>query len=155
MFEPKLIEMVAAAAHRQWCERMAAEGWHRARAFQEHLREHDALVDFSELSPEDRFEALDAARSALETLTDELCYPRGPDRPFSVIELRKGLKVMPGRNVEIQGCGPDAIGVIEDWSVDPATGRVRTVMVRWPSGDTIEHESEMGELKRVAPASKG
>jgi hypothetical protein len=152
MFEPLLIENVAAAAHHEWCQRMCADGWRSAKAFREDFREHDALVEFAELSPEDRHEALGAARSALESLAEEIRYDRGADRPFSVSELRKGLPVKPGRGVTIEGCGSDAVGVVEDWTVDPVTELVGTVTVRWPSGDTVEHESLMCELKRVESA---
>jgi len=136
---------LAALAHRLWCERMAALGWRSGPTYDEERRTHDALVPFEELGPVDqRSTALGVPGTEIvEMLRDIPGYTRGVSREFALQELRFGLHVTFTGNRREQG-------TVESWEADPDwPGCVRSITVRWESGEVIVHPAAECEVARV------
>ncbi len=140
---------VAAAAHRCWCDHMAAHGWRYGPRYDEAARTHDALRPFEALDRHDRRLTLAAVRATelVRLLAAAVDYPRGPDREFTVEEMRVGLPV-----AMVPAPGEEAAegerGVVESWETDKE-GELRLIRVRWPEGELSEHYPGARELRRV------
>ncbi len=140
---------VAAAAHRWWCDHMAADGWRYGPRYDEAARTHDALRPFEALDRHDRRLALNAVRAMdlARLLAGAVDYPRGPDREFTVEEMRAGLPVAMVPTPGEEEAEADR-GVVESWETD-AEGDLRLIRVRWPDGEVSEHHPAARELRRV------
>lgn len=148
-----LTVQLAAIAHGLWCARMRAEGWRRGRRYDAARRTHDALVPYERLGPQDRR----AARIGIEAcgvesrLAEAIEYPRGPDRPLSLREMRIGCEVVfcregPPRSRHAVPA-PD-IGRIVGWTVD-ARGTLHLIRVRWPGGEVARYTPWERALARL------
>ncbi|CAG0985581.1 hypothetical protein PHYC_02004 [Phycisphaerales bacterium] len=142
-------EGFAALAHQVWCERMQRAGWRYGPAYNETERTHDALVPFEKLPASDR-RSTRAAILALEVedlVFESIEYPRGPDREFTLSEMRVGLPVQ---------CEPGPeIGKIVSWETDPGDEALRLIRVRWPDGSLSEHFPPERELRRLSLRFEG
>lgn len=140
---------VAAVAHRCWCDRMAAHGWRYGPRYDEGERTHDALRPFEALDRHDRRLTLAAVRSMelARLLAAAVDYPRGPDREFTVEEMRAGLPVAmipaPGEEEAVADRG-----LVESWETDEE-GDLRLIRVRWPGGEVSEHHPAAREVRRL------
>lgn len=153
------VMLLAAVAHRCWCASMAEGGWHPG-GYDPQRRTHDALVAFEHLPDRDR-RATCQAIEALELdrmLAGAVEYDRGPCREFVLGELRPGLPVVWADSDPAPPSAPhrgpgeqDASdrGVVESWEVDPGTGGLALIRVRWASGELSEHYPSERELRRV------
>ncbi len=140
---------VAAAAHRCWCDRMAADGWRYGPRYDEAARTHDALRPFEALDRHDRRLTLNGVRAMelARLLAGAVDYPRGPDREFTIEEMRAGLPVAMVPAPGDEGVESDR-GLVESWETD-AGGALRLIRVRWPDGELSEHHPAARELQRV------
>jgi hypothetical protein len=78
----------------------------------------------------------------VDRIRDVAEYPRGPDREFSVAELCVGMRVT--SNLQ-----PGPCGTVETWEADPEwPAMLRTITVRWDSGEVNEHVAAERELMR-------
>ncbi len=137
------IEQIARQAHAAWCGKMIREGWAPAEEYNEVTRTHDALVPFDELSRRDALTALRAAEfDGVEMLASIIDYSRGPDRDFTLEEMRVGLPVI------CVDDDPPIRGEVTDWISDEQ-GRLMTIIVRWSDGGVTEHPAFAGELARA------
>lgn len=131
---------------------MARDGWSKG-PFDQNTRQHDALVPFEELTRADRHAvALYVSGEQFEeTLPRLLEYPRGPQRPFQIEEIKRGLKVaycpegLPATTSEID---PSDVGVIESWDVDTKHD-ITVVRVRWADGTIEAYSPWEGVLARI------
>lgn len=140
---------VAAAAHRCWCDHMAAHGWRYGPRYDEAARTHDALRPFEALDRHDRRLTLGAVRATelARLLAAAIDYPRGPDREFTVEEMRVGLPVaMVSAPGDDEGVADR--GVVESWETDQE-GELRVIRVRWADGERSEHHPGARELRRA------
>jgi RyR domain len=140
---------VAAAAHRCWCDHMAAAGWQYGPRYDEAARTHDALRPFAALGRHDRRLTLSAVRAMelARLLAGAVDYPRGPDREFTVEEMRAGLPIAMVPAPGDEGVESDR-GVVESWETD-AAGDLRLIRVRWADGEVAQHDPAARELRRV------
>ncbi len=146
--------LIARAAHELWCLRMREQEWRYGSVYDEAKRLHDALVPFENLGRDDRLEALRAVDglALVEQLPRELIYDRGPERQFTAAEMRVGLRVSWAKDVADPKADPAGeFGSVESWEIDPATGEVLEVRVRWDDGELSEHVASACELRRVKP----
>lgn len=149
-----IVLALAAIGHRMWCEMMVAQGWRRGPKYDAARREHDALVPFEALSEHDkRLVCLAIAADKIpQRLEKAVEFPRGPDREFSLDELRVGLSVTwadwipkpEGRRMEIVERGQ-----IVSWDTDPSTAAPSMIRVRWESGEVSEHHPSERDLQRL------
>ncbi|MBX3406390.1 MAG: hypothetical protein KF869_06470 [Phycisphaeraceae bacterium] len=156
MKDDPTLRLVAHAAHECWCERMRARGWHAAAAYSEPDKAHDALQPFDSLSLPDQRRTLRALRCEdIGTfLADLLDYPRGePGVPELQIEdMVIGRAV---RRIADDGAGAAGLasrGHIVSWSINPDTGELDLVRVRWDDGSESEHTPPERELTLDGPA---
>lgn len=143
-----LAEHIAAVAHEAWRRRMTYAGWVAGSHYSEPGKVHDALVPFEELNPADRRATLSSVR--LEKMEAKLAalveYPREPDRPFTLEEMRPGLSVTSAIEA---GPASTEHGVVESWEADE-DGTLRMIQVRWDDGDLTEHHPAARELRRAS-----
>lgn len=149
MTQPGVFAELAAIAHRLWCEQMAASSWRSGSIYDERNHTHDAMVPFENLNRHDRRRAIRAVEYAgvADQLVRLIDHQRGPDREFTVEEVRVGLPV---EFTESPGTPrPDAErGSVESWETDDE-GDLRLIRVRWPDGELSEHHPVARELRRV------
>ena len=142
-------EQLAAVAHLCWCASMQNQGWRYGPAYDPDHKTHDALIAFERLPGKDRDATVFAVRSAdveryLATL---VFYPRGPERPFEVGELRDGLPV--GLAKDLDPVGSER-GTVIGWKVGP-DGALQEIRVRWSDGSEQVHHPSERELRRLEP----
>lgn len=128
---------------------MRSDGWKFGTQFDGQRRMHDALRPFDELADADRAALRVCLQddSVLDGIADAVSYPRGPARPFTATELRKGLRV---GFVEDDGTlnESEPLGRVSGWTFD-AADIVETVSVVWDDGEESIHANAEGELYRV------
>jgi len=125
------------------------QGW-RHGPYDAEQKLHDALVEFGELSAEDRVRTLDMVRDhQLEPwLAGLVDYDRGPWRAFTLSEMRPGLRVCQPKDPDAPA-DPADIGVVESWSVDPEANALSAITVRWSDGSATVHHPGARELRRL------
>lgn len=151
-FDP--VDELARIAHELWRTRMVSRGWSHGPRYDEAQRTHDALVPYAGLCPRDREEArLSIGALGLEkVLADEIDYPRGPERPLTLEEMRAGLPVTYAKDLEVEEGGrpgPMERGVVESWETDPTSGDLKCVRVRWADGLLSAHMPAERDLRRI------
>lgn len=141
------VASLAAAAHACWCRSMAEQGWSPGPAFDPAQRRHDALVRFERLAAKDRLATIDRVASAglARAAADLVSYDRGPARPFRAEDMRPGLAVV---FLSSDRVTPLAEGRVESWEIDPASGELELIRVRWDDGSSSSHHPDSGELGR-------
>ena len=137
---------LAELAHRLWCQGMIAEGWSPG-PFDAAKKTHDALVKFEDLDIVDRHSTVIGVESLeiVDRLRAVVDYPRGDDREFCAGELSVGLRV---------GFSDDAdqLGTVLSWEEDSKwPGCLRTITVRWDSGEVNVHGAAEREIRRLSP----
>lgn len=136
-------EQIARQAHAAWCGKMIREGWTPGEEYSPMGRTHDALVPFEQLSRRDALAALRAAEfDGADLLASIIDYRRGPDRDFTLEEMRVGLAVI------CVDDDPPIRGEVTDW-VSDERGQLMTIIVRWTDGAVSEHPAFAGELARA------
>lgn len=152
MTKEMLLTELARIAHELWRLRLIAEGW-RLGTYRPEDKAHDALVSFEQLSRGDRL-ALQAHVSdehIEQALTDDLRYPRGPDRPLLIEDMVVGLEVvfrdrdLPARLEDVP-C--HRRGRVINWTTD-TSGELSNISVRWNSGEVSQYDPWLGELARA------
>lgn len=140
---------LAGLAHQAWVDRMLAAGWRLGPTYDPKAKTHDALVPFNRLDPTDRWTALVAVHCSgvAERLRETIEYPRGRERIFRPGDLREGLAVRMAEDPGAHAGGPPEVGQVCAWTVDPTTGCVSTIMVRWPDGQTTRHFAAERDLQ--------
>ncbi|MGD9691168.1 MAG: hypothetical protein AB7K52_15875 [Phycisphaerales bacterium] len=153
--DSRLVPHIAALAHACWCASRRAEGWKRGR-FDPESRTHDALRAFERLMPEDRELIATAVESGeMPRLLAELVdLPRGPERPFTTRELRRGQPVGLAADVRVDqpGISRRDIGRVHGWESQAGSVFPRSISVRWPGGDITRHAPLDRDLRRVDPS---
>ena len=153
MSSPTVLEELARIAHRLWCDSMLGQGWRSGLVYDEAHRVHDAIVDFDKLTPLDRHHTLIAIESlGIERQLERAVeYPRGPAREFSAEEMRRGLPVGLACSSDGAGGRPSGQerGLVESWEIEPATGLLKLIRVRWADGTLSEHFPSERELRRL------
>jgi hypothetical protein len=148
MLDPATILKLASIAHGLWCEQMERKGWKHGSEYNAHQKIHDALVPFDRLTAQDRrhvclgIEAEECERLLIAAVR----YQRGPDREFTIEELKEGLAVAMSDPNQPGGLGPER-GKVESWSTDGQGELV--IRVRWRDGSESEHLACVRELARV------
>lgn len=136
--------------HLCWRAKMTRQGWRAGDAFDAKCLTHDALAPFEQLSRRDR-QSLRVAVMAEELeqhLSELVDYERGPDRLLLIEEMTQGMRV---------GFAPadepsdhdDLLGTIVGWEVDPRTGELESIEVRWDDGSVMRYHPEARELRRL------
>lgn len=147
------VQRLAAIAHEFWRARMTADGWKHGASFDAGTRTHDALAPFDRLSPDDQREAIACLLSvdAPDLLARSIRYDRGPERAFSLSEMKPGLRVAWAPHVvrDDPVLAAATIGEIMDWRVDPRTEELGVFRVRWDTGSITEHEPLVKDLRRM------
>ncbi|MFG0260554.1 MAG: RyR domain-containing protein [Phycisphaerales bacterium JB041] len=143
------LDRLAAIAHDLWRDRMERAGWTTGRRFDPREKRHDALVPFDQLGPRDRERAVLGIRAldCLELLAGAVEYQRGPDREFTLGDMREGLAVVHNDPEGRAALAPGEPGHIVEWKSD--AGSLRAICVRWADGSTSEHHPAAGELRRL------
>lgn len=142
------IDALVAVAHDLWRARMAREGWRPGPRYDAGARIHDAIGSFQDLDAADR----DYVRQRVEAsgLPDRLAalidYPRGPDRPIRLTEVKRGLPVRLASADDSPGTSEDT-GQIHSWMDDGE--RLTLVRVVWSDGEVTEHVPAARDLERV------
>jgi RyR domain len=146
---PEVSAELAAIAHRLWCDRMAATSWRYGTTYDERDRAHDAMVPFESLDSHEQRRAIRAVEYAgiADQLVRLIDHRRGPDREFTVKEMRAGLAVESVPSPDEPPAAADR-GAIESWEVD-AEGELTLIRVRWADGEVSEHLPAARELRRV------
>ena len=144
---PSITEQLAAVAHLCWCASMQDQGWQYGSEYDPRRKTHDALISFDRLPEKDRLATVFAVKSAeveryLATL---VCYPRGPERPFDLAELRDDLSV--GLAKDLDPAGTER-GRVTGWKVGP-DGLLQEIRVRWSDGTEQTHHPSERELRRL------
>ncbi len=150
MLDATIFRNLADAAQTLWCRHMESLGW-KLGPLNPSLRTHDALVPFDRLGPHDRRRLLDAvAGLELEpVLLQAVDHQRGPDREFTLEEMRPGLEVAYAETAPEDPSGPDLAkerGVIESW--DARGGLLECVRVLWADGALVEYHPAERALRR-------
>ena len=143
---------LARVTHELWRARLEAEGWTPG-PYAPQEKHHDALVPYERLSRADKL-VLNAYVQAEELacrIPAQLSYPRGPDRPLLVEDLRPGLGVV----FCAQGCprclsavAPEHRGVVVSWETD-SDDELTLITVRWNSGEIQKYDPWSGEIARA------
>ncbi|MGD9689504.1 MAG: hypothetical protein AB7K52_07145 [Phycisphaerales bacterium] len=153
--DSRLVPQIAALAHACWRASRRADGWKRGR-FDPDRRTHDAMGAFDRLTPEDReLIAIAVESSEMSRLLAELVdLPRGPERPFTTRELRRGQPVGLANGVRIDqpGVSARAIGRVHAWESQPGSVFPRSITVHWPGGALTRHAPLDRDLRRVDPS---
>jgi hypothetical protein len=127
---------------------MRHQGWSTGERWDPDRRTHDALVPFERLGEEDRQTVLAAVR--LEKLQERLAgmvdYPRGPERPLVIAEMKMGLRVLADSSAPNI---PAPMGRVIGWETSPSSGGLELVRVRWENGQVTRHAPLARELRRV------
>ena len=142
---------LAALAHQVWVDQMMEKGWRHGAVYDAEAKTHDALVPFERLDATDQWTAFVAIHCSgmARTLREAVEYPRGPERILRPEDLREGLAVrIVGHPSELTG-GPADVGRVSGWTVDPSTGCVSIVMVRWADGEETRHFPVERDLRPV------
>jgi hypothetical protein len=114
---------------------------------------HDALVPFSSLPEDDQQEAIEylLAADVPDLLATTIRYDRGPQRSFSLAEMKPGVRVSWAPHVILED--PNLInarmGEIIDWRVDPKSEQLVVFRVRWDTGSVTEHDPLVRDLRRL------
>jgi hypothetical protein len=144
------LRLVAQAAHECWCARMREQGWQAAPHYSQETRAHDALVPFESLALADQRRTLRALRceDIASFLADLLDYPRGePGLPELQIEdMAIGRAVQRVAHCDQAASGPANRGRISSWTINPQTGDLDVVRIRWDDGSESEHTPPEREL---------
>jgi len=148
-----LLDKLAAIAHELWCRRMREDGWKAGPRYDPQRRVHDALVPFAQLADHDqraarlRVEASEIAERLAGVIDG---FPRGPDRPFVIEEMRRGLEVVfcaNGPPRSLSEVAPNDRGRIVSWETDD-DGELTLVTVRWAGGEEVGYVPQERELAR-------
>jgi hypothetical protein len=145
---------LAEIAQTLWQRQMKAAGWHHG-PYDPAARTHDALVPFEALERHDRRRLVTAVASLeLESqLLAVVDHQRGPEREFTLEEMRVGLPVTWAEGTEFEG--PDRTGErgrIESWAVcSNNPEELDVIRVRWADGSLLEHFACEQALRRVEP----
>ena len=129
---------------------MTRQGWHAGDTFDAKCLTHDALAPFERLSRRDR-QSLRVAVVAeeLEQILSELVdYERGPDRLLLVEEMTQGMRVGMAP-VDESSDNDDLLGTVVGWEIDPETGELESIEVRWDDGAVMRYHPEAKELRRL------
>jgi hypothetical protein len=151
MLDAALCRTLAEVAQTLWCRHMEGLGW-RLGSHDCKARTHDALVPFDRLGAHDRRRLLDAvAELQLEpVLLEAVDHQRGPDREFTLEEMRPGLPVAYAEGSRSSDPGRDIAserGVIESWT---AKGdQLDVFRVRWADGTLAEYYPCERDLRRL------
>jgi hypothetical protein len=129
---------------------MHKEGWRSGR-YQPDRLTHDALIPFDELSRADRL-ALDlnvTANELAERLIATVDYPRGPDRPFTIDDIKQGVRVALSCGLRLTRAelGHDQ-GEIVSWEV--SNGDLALITVRWDDGEMASYNPWERALVRIS-----
>lgn len=144
------LERLAAAAHAVWCEQMQDNGWWRGEAYAESEMVHDALAPFEKLGELDRRDAVDAAERLVQQVMLEFSYPRGADREFTARDIAEGQRVRLCDAGRIAGAGEGPYyGRVVAWEQVPNSVLLKSITVRWDSGDVVEHVPSLRDLIRI------
>lgn len=152
MTKEMLLADLARIAHELWRLRLIGEGW-KLGPYRPEDKVHDALVSYDQLSRGDRL-ALQSHVSDEQfehALTDDLRYPRGPDRPFLIDDMVVGLELV-FRDRELPPRLEDVPchhrGRVINWTTNTA-GELANITVRWGNGEVSEYDPWLGELARA------
>jgi hypothetical protein len=137
----ELLRRVAAVAHDCWVAKMRSDGWLYGPAYDADRKAHSAMAPFDELSDDDQRSALLCARveELCSTLAGAMDYPRGPDRPFFLHEMREGRRVALKHDRRLAGA-------IVGW--ETKDGALDTIRVRWDDGAIDEFDPWEQALSR-------
>lgn len=142
------IRRLAVAAHACWCNEMCDAGW-RPGPFSAANRTHDALVDFDDLEVADQRRTLRSLRfdGTAEYLAELLDYPREGTPELQPEDMRMGRRVALVPEEGMDDLPTNATqGQVVSWSINPATGDLDLVRVRWDDGSESEHTPNEREL---------
>ena len=145
-----LLEELCRVTHLCWRAKMTREGWHEGDIFDAQNLTHDALAPFERLSRRDR-QSLRVAVLAEELeqhLSGLADYERGPDRLLLVEEMTKGMRIG-FAPVDEPSVDDDLLGTIVGWEVDPESGELESIEVRWDDGEVKRYHPEARELRRL------
>lgn len=148
-----LFHLLALVSQELWCDEMTRSGWQTAATYDSSKRQHDAIVPYAALSPVDRKDLMQVVRQHAEQIVALIDYPRGPDREFSVDELRVGMQVGWAERVQSDDPSVDLTqvrGTVIEWECNPPPDdrTVRLIRVRWPEGVDVHYSGERS-LRRV------
>ena len=146
---PTLLEELCRVTHLCWREKKIREGWQPG-TLDERARVHDALVPFEELTKRDRH-VLCVAVEADEVekfLAGIVEYERGPERLFMIDEMHEGMRVGMSKSDEPSD-DDDILGTVTGWDVDPDSGELESIDVRWDDGEVRRYHPEVRELRRL------
>jgi len=129
------MDLVAAGAHRMWCDAMKADGWKAGDSLNEDAKVHPWLRPFDELSEFDRDHIRNWVRhSEVERTLCEAVDSAFRNPEWSADDLRAGMRVSVLDN-ETGGPAPDVAGSVMDWEVaNPKSGRIASIRVKWDDG---------------------
>jgi hypothetical protein len=138
--------------HDLWRAKLSEEGW-KLGSFDPVRKHHDALVPYDRLSRGDRLAiSLHIQAEEFEAkLASGFSYPRGPNRPLLVEEVRVGLPVAfcpDGRPVATKELTPDLRGEVVSWEREP-DGELGLVTVKWGNGNVEQCDPWNGDLARI------
>lgn len=144
-----LLEELCRVTHLCWRAKMTRQGWHEGDTFDAQSLTHDALAPFEQLSRRDR-QSLRVAVMAEELeqhLSELVDYERGPERLFMIEDMQAGMRV--GMSECDEPSEEDILGTVTRWEVDPRTGELESIEVRWDDGKVTRYHPEARELRRL------
>jgi hypothetical protein len=151
------LRLLAAAAHECWCDRMRDQGWRPGRGYDAGAKVHDAIAPFDHLAAPDQRRTLRSLRceDAAAYLGELLDYPRGlPGLPeLQPEDMKIGREVVHIDDPAADTTTPGLRGKILSWVINPDTGDLDIVRVRWSDGSESEHTPPERELMLPAESS--
>lgn len=150
MAKPTALErQLAELAHTLWCQQMIRDGWTGGRTYQPSKKIHDAIRPFARLNKADQRQAILGLRVSdiPDTMARSVDYARVPVPELGPKDVRVGTEVQFAQS-------PDLHGVVVGIERDPEwPGCLRTIRVRWSSGETTSHLAPECELAVCPPGS--
>jgi hypothetical protein len=139
---PKLLEQLASCEHAIWCEQKRHYGCKCGPIFDPEAQVHDALRPFAELSAFERdgivlwFEHLEVLPALCEAVDVALQH-----QELSAADLKVGIRVRwAAWCTTDQDVSSESQGQVLEWQVvNPSSGRLNWIKVRWGEGDVVVH----------------
>ena len=129
-----LLDVVVAAAHEVWRQRLLRAGWLPGGAYDLEQRTHPGLVPYDCLP----------------------AYRKGQLRRFLMSEcdaesLVDAVDIVLGEpEWTADDLHPGTVGTVVSWELaDEASGALSSISVRWPDGEVVEYTPAMHELVRA------
>ena len=141
-----LLDVVVAAAHEVWRQRLLRAGWLPGGAYDLEQRTHPGLVPYDCLPAyrKGQLRRFLMSECDAESLVDAVDIVLG-EPEWTADDLHRGLRVRMADDLH-----PGTVGTVVSWELaDEASGALSSISVRWPDGEVVEYTPAMHELVRA------